>query len=103
MRLTNVFKSFSIPLIYAFQNKEVNLFKHSERKHHSTLFLHYRFRSNLPNLRRTTRVTVVLKRPREDGRKLTKQALGTTNCIQEYRAIFRFQANLDLETGLAGE
>ena len=83
--------------------QEENLFKQKERRHHCTLFRRYPVRCNSPNLRRTTHETLDLKRRGGDGRKLTRQALGTVNCNRHHCTIFQLQAPHVLITGLAGE
>ena len=102
----NLFFSYTLliymPLSRPFKQEE-NLFKHKERRHHCTLFRHYRDRSNSPNLRRTTHETLDLKKRGEDQRKLTRQALGTVNYNRHYSTIFQLQATQLLLTGLAGE
>ena len=103
---TNLFFSYTL-LIYLPLSRphkqEENLFKHKERRHHCILFRHYRLRPNSSNLRRTTHETLDLKRRGGDGRKLTRQALGTLNCNRHHCTIFQLQAPHLLLTGLAGE
>ena len=47
--------------------QEEKVFKQKERRHHCTLFRHYRLRPNSPNLRRTTHETLDLKKRRGMG------------------------------------
>ena len=103
---TDLFFSYTL-LIYMPLSRpckqEENLFKHKEHRHHCILFRHYLVRCDSPNLRRTTHETLDLKRRGGDGRKLTRQALGTVNCNRHHITIFQLQATQLLLTGLAGE
>ena len=103
---TNLFFSDTLLLYMPLSRtckQEENLFKHKERRHHCILFRHYRFRPNSPNLRRTTHETLDLKRRGGDGRRLTRQALGTVNCNRHHCTIFQVLSPHLLITGLAGE
>ena len=79
---------FSFTLLNPALNKERNLFRQREYKHHNMLFRHCRVQCNLSNLRRTTGGTVGLKKPCEGGRKLIAQA--QAQMVRYYKAPWPF-------------